>query len=118
MPNTLIRDAAARAVNLTPFDAGTLKGEGVYVLTPPQTIPARFQDDQRARTEAYCATTARLSPPYAPRYIISSNGTPIVWVTCDGRMHHLPPSEATPAARRHLEMLLHSMPRRFALSEH
>jgi hypothetical protein len=136
MPNTLVRDAARRAVNLIPFQTDTyplrgLTGNYAAVCTPIQTVPAELQQAQAERTEHYMthygAEDRRMAPAHAPRYYVTSGGTLIAWVTLDGRTHYTPDvtqeqdgtvtlSGLTPTQRRHREMIRAAWPVRFTLT--
>jgi hypothetical protein len=120
MPNTLVRDAAARAVNLIPFDAGSIRGEGAYVCTPSVTVPAQLRQAQEDRTAFYMSNHTeetgygRMGPDHGPRYYVTSRGQLIAWVTLDGRTHYT--TSVTGLAARHQAMIRAAWPTRFTLT--
>lgn len=74
-----------------PFIAGNLRGESVGVLSaPPVTsgLPAEYADRLREAqmelTLQYLAGGDRDAVKDAPRYIVSSYGMPVAWVTIGG----------------------------------
>lgn len=126
--------AVARIANLIPtYRSPVLKGDGVYVLTPADTLPEQFRAAQRDRTAHYMTTmdgpTARTKPDHAPRFVVTSYGAVICWVTLDGRTHYadlrdpvtLPMSARGPArvraVRRHLDAVRAVWPERFTLED-
>jgi hypothetical protein len=116
MPNTRVRDAAARATNLIPFDAGSIRGDYAAVCSPVSTLPAELQDAQRARTAAYMAGEGRMSPASAPRYFVTSRGRLIAWVNLDGSVHYLQDPALPRLARLHRDMIRAAWPTRFTLT--
>jgi hypothetical protein len=122
---TLVRDAAARAANLIPFQTDTyplrgLTGNYAAVCTPVQTVPAELQRAQAERTEHYMthygAEDRRMAPAHAPRYYVTSGGRLIAWVSLDGRTHYTPDvtqeqdgtvtlTGLTPLQRKHRDMI-------------
>lgn len=125
MPMT-IATALQRIENLTPtYLSPVLKGEGVYVLSSPAELPEEFRAAQKERTEHYMTaedrTTARTLPGHAPRYIVTSYGLPIAWVTLDGRTHYTEnlgnhfEGARLRAVRRHQDAVRAAWPERFGL---
>lgn len=111
---TLIRDAARRATNLTPFDAGTLRGDYAAVCTPAQSVPTQLRRAHMERHDAYMNGQGRTTPDHAPRYFVTSKGQLIAWVTLDGRTHYT--SSLVPLARKHQDMVRAAWPTRFAVT--
>jgi hypothetical protein len=114
MPNTRVRDAAARAANLTPFDAGSIRGDYAAVCSPVSSIPRALQSAHVERHDTYMATGARMSPGNGPRYFITSGGTLIAWVTLDGHTHYA--KHLTPLEYKHQAMIRAAWPVRFTLT--
>jgi hypothetical protein len=90
---TLVRDAAARAANLTPFQTDTyplrgLTGNYAAVCTPVETVPAELQAAHLERHNAYMASEGRMTPGHGPRYYVTSRGVLVAWVTLDGTAHY------------------------------
>lgn len=116
MPSTRVRDAAARATNLIPFDAGTLKGDYAAVCSPAERMPYALQAAQQARTTFYMAGNGRSGPAFAPRYYLTSGKGPaaelIAYVSMDGRVHY--PTVTAPLAIRHQQAMRAALPTRFA----
>ncbi|MFC4089334.1 hypothetical protein [Micromonospora sp. GCM10011541] len=100
-------DAAGFIANLVPFKAGNLRGEAVAVLSAPPTtsgLPAeyaaRLREAQIERTQRYLAGAGRDAVQDAPRYIVSSYGLPVAWVTLAGEVV-VPPVTHTGTIARH-----------------
>jgi hypothetical protein len=118
---TLVRDAAARAANLIPFQTDTyplrgLTGNYAAVCTPVQTVPVELQAAHLERHNAYMAGEGRMTPDHGPRYYVTSGGQLIAWVTLDGRTHYIgnvrleqdgtvTPIGLTPTQRKHRDMI-------------
>src|SRR5688572_13177758 len=104
MSTTTVRTALDRIARLIPVRAAGssyLTGDYAAVCTPWQTLPEQFQAAQRERTAHYLShheppsygrvpdgDAAELAER-APRYIVTSYGVPIAWVTLDGRTHYV-----------------------------
>jgi len=116
MPNTLVRDAAARARNLIPFDAGSIRGDYAAVCSPVSDLPAELQAAHLERHNAYMAGEGRMTPDHGPRYYVTSGGRLIAWVTLDGLAHHAPTDDLSPLQRKHQAMIRNVWPTRFAPS--
>lgn len=129
MPNTLVRDAAKRAVNLIPFDAGSIRGDYAAVCSPKSSIPAELRQAHRERHNAYMSGKGRMTPAHGPRYFVTSRDETghrlIAWVTLDGKTHIVPDvigagtgnvelTGLTPTQRRHRDMIAAAWPARFA----
>ncbi len=81
--------AVDRIAHLIPtYRSPNLVGDGVWVLTSPSELPEQFREAQEERTGAYSAFGDRTVPSYAPRYVVTSYGVLIAWVTLDGRTHY------------------------------
>lgn len=118
MARDRVRDGVGRAARLIPFDAGTLRGDGVWVLTPAATVPERFAELQRARSEAYLSTGDRSAPLDALRYVVTYCGEPIAWITLDGVTHTAADGEiSSPVARRHRDAMAAALPERFRMRD-
>jgi hypothetical protein len=82
--------AVDRIAHLIPtYRSPNLVGKGVWVLTPPSELPEAFEPSQRMRNHEYRTTGSRTTPGYATRYLVTSYGVPIAWVSLDGRTHFL-----------------------------
>lgn len=114
MSKIRIKDVATRVRNLTPFDAGNLKGDYAAVLSPIATTPRELQDGQRRRTETYMASGDRNAPLDAPRYYVTSYGELIAWVTMDGQVHYR--TSNTPRTAKHQSIVRAEWPTRFAVN--
>lgn len=125
-----IKTAVERIARLIPtYRSPVLKGDGVWVLTSPAELPPELRTVQEERTRHYMTATdgtGRTMPGHAPRYIVTSYGMLIAWVSLDGRTHfpsgaaigeglHAPARWA--AIRRHQEAVRGVWPDRFALDE-
>jgi hypothetical protein len=122
---TRVRDAAARARNLTPFQTDTyprrgLTGDYAAVCTPVQTVPGPLQQAQADRTAFYMSNHTedtgygRRGPAHGPRYYVTSRAQLIAWVTLDGQTHFTDEGELPPLARKHQAMIRAAWPTRFA----
>lgn len=114
MPNTLVRDAAARATNLIPFDAGTIRGDYAAVCSPVSDLPRALQSAHIVRHNTYIADGSRMSPGYAPRYFVTTRGELVAYVSLDGHVHF--PSVAGTLAAKHQDMIRAAWPTRFTLT--
>ncbi len=122
--------AVDRIAHLIPtYRSRNLVGTGVWVLTPPTEVPEYLRVEQRDRNVQYMRTGDRTAPSYAPRYVVTSYGVLIAWVTLDGRTHYASDAEVTAGAgptvngtsarrraiARHLSAVRAVWPERFAL---
>jgi hypothetical protein len=130
MTRTLVRDAAARARNLTPFQTDTYPAKGLTgnyaaVCTPVQTVPAELQAAHLERHNAYMTGEGRMTPDHGPRYYVTSGGRLIAWVSLDGKTHIVPDVDTapdgsviltglTPTQRKHRDLITAAWPTRFA----
>jgi hypothetical protein len=123
-----ITTALDRITHLIPtYLSRNLVGDGVWVCTPAETLPEQFRWLQRERTAFYLSPEgSRVGPDRGLRYIVTSYGVPIAWVTLDGRTHYtgnadiLSAPEAKPVGRlraiiRHRDAVRAAWPARFAL---
>ena len=128
MSRTTVATALQRIAMLTPVTAtgpSRLTGDGVYVCTPVVTVPDDFRAAQELRTAIYMKTGRRDARGFhvrqvAPRYIVTSYGVPIAWVTLDGRTHYAhvaDGSEHSGARLRHQAAIRAAWPERFRLDE-
>jgi len=122
MSRVTVTEGLRRATHLIPFDAANLSGQGVYVCTPVSTIPEQFRKSQTTRNAVYMRTGHRSSPGYAPMYVVTSYGTPIAWVSLDGRTHFASRDDVLATAQsvaraqamsRHRDTLRANWPTRF-----
>jgi hypothetical protein len=120
MSYTLVRDAADRARNLTPFATGPypligLHGTYAAVCSSLATTPEELRELQAERTKAYMSTRgpeSRTTPGHAPRYYVTSSGKVIAWVALDGTTHY--PEVTGPMRLRHQAMIRAAWPEKFS----
>jgi hypothetical protein len=150
MSTTTVTTALNRIARLTPVrarGASYLTGDYAAVCTPAVIVPEAhgLRQAQQERTAWYLSHHE--APTYgrvpndaegpggdalaarAPRYVVTSYGAPIAWVTLDGRTHYGTPasdvarvinqygSAAWRAAVRHREAISEAWPERFQLDE-
>ena len=130
MTTTTVSTALDRIARLIPVRAAGsshLTGDYAAVCTPWQTLPEQFQAAQRDRTAFYMTHGGRVPngpdggdelATRAPRYVVTSYGVPIAWVTLDGRTHFadLSGGDSKPRAMwRHQTAIRAAWPERFAL---
>lgn len=106
-----VADVIARAGNLIPnaraASPSRLSTHAAWVLTDPATLPEPFRAAQEARTIVYLATGSRTEPGHAVAYWVTSYGTPIAWVTLDGRTHYADDVDCLPFTRQHSTVIRH-----------
>lgn len=117
MSKIRISDVSARVRNLTPFDAGNLKGDYAAVLSPPDPMPHELRDGQLRRIKTYMATGDRNAPLDAPRYYVTSYGKLVAWVTMDGQTHYVDPIALDRTQTRHQSIVRAEWPTRFAAND-
>jgi hypothetical protein len=125
-----ITTALDRITHLIPtYLSPNLVGDGVWVCTPAETLPEQFRASQEERTAVYLTPhlnplVRRTQPDHALRYLVTSYGVPIAWVTLDGRTHYADdprtPGGYTSGPRyramlRHRNAVRAAWPARFAL---
>lgn len=101
MSRVTITEGVRRSGMLTPFDAGTLRGEGAYVCSPVATVPEPLRALQRRRTDEYMTTGHRDRPDEAPRYYVTSGGTLLAWVEISGWPRFTDARELSAVQQRH-----------------